>query len=189
MKVTKEQMQANRRRIVENAAALFRDRGFDGIGLADLMKASGLTHGGFYRHFASKDDLMAEAAKLAHETFEQENGGKPIEALLTRYISPDHRDELATACPTSALGVDAMRQASPVRTIFADGVQSMIDTLAGAIEDRPGLADKRALAIDLAARAVGAIVLARAASADTALSDEILKTVLDSALAAAERAA
>ena len=63
MKVSKEQVQENRRRIVQTAATLFRERGFDGVGVADLMSAAGLTHGGFYKHFASKADLMAEAMR------------------------------------------------------------------------------------------------------------------------------
>jgi TetR/AcrR family transcriptional repressor of nem operon len=188
MKVTKEQTQANRRRIVEQAAELFRDRGFEGIGVADLMKASGLTHGGFYRHFASKDDLAAEALGLAYEQFAQESEGKTITALLERYISSGHRDNLTRGCPTSTLGGDAMRQPDAVREVFAQGVITWLDMIGDALGDEPDTSsrDRRAKAIDLAARAVGAIILARASAADPQLSDEILATGRSNALATAQ---
>lgn len=185
MRVTKEQAQASRRRIVEKAAELFRERGFEGIGVADLMKASGMTHGGFYRHFSSKDDLAREAAGAAYDQLERETEGRTVEALLTRYISAKHRDDLSQGCPTSALGGDAMRQAEPVKEVFAQGVETwigMIGEALGADEDLKDV-DRRALSIDLAARAVGAVILSRAAASYPALSDEILGSALESALA------
>jgi TetR/AcrR family transcriptional repressor of nem operon len=184
MRVTKEQAQATRRRIVETAAEQFRDRGFDGIGVADLMKASGLTHGGFYRHFSSKDDLMAEATALAYEQLERDTSNKPIEDLLGRYISDSHRDEISAGCPTSALGGGAMRQMEPVRSVFAQGVETWIEMIEKSLDDGNAAidGDRRAQAIELATRAVGAIVLARAAAANGRLSDEILATSLSRAL-------
>lgn len=187
MRVTKEKAQATRRRIVETAATLFRGCGFSGIGVADLMKASGLTHGGFYRHFTSKEDLQAAATGVAYDQLESDTAGKSIDELLTRYMSNWHRDGLAEGCPTSTLGVDAMRQPIHVQAVFAKGVATWL----GMIEEALGIdaalddAGRRAKAIDLASRAVGAIVLARAASSNPSLSDEILRTSLSRALGTA----
>lgn len=187
MRVTNEQAQANRRRVVETAAELFRDRGFDGISVADLMKASGFTHGGFYRQFPSKDGLIAEATGVAYEQLERETAGKSIDDLLIRYISPEHRDDLATGCPTTALGGSAMRQADEIRTVFATGVGTWIGMIGDTLAEQSGASDAecRAMATQLAAQAVGAIVLARAASADPSLSDGILDASLSGALTAA----
>lgn len=184
MRVTKEQARASRQRIVEKAAELFRVRGFEGIGVADLMKASGMTHGGFYRHFASKDDLVREASAAAYEQLERDTEGKTIEALLTRYISPDHRDDLASGCPTSALGGDAMRQAEPVKEVFAKGVDTWLGMIGAALEAEEHLdpEERRTLSIEVATRAVGAVILSRAAASDRVLSEEILSTALKTAL-------
>lgn len=190
MKVTREQAQATRRRIVETASEQFRDKGFDGIGVADLMKASGLTHGGFYRHFASKDDLMAEATAFAYDQLEQDTERSSIGDILRRYISVRHRDALADGCPTCTLGGSAMRQAESVRSVFANGVATWISMIGDALasrEDDLSEADCRKQAIDLASRAVGAVVLARAAAANDELSEEILVTTLALALAAVDR--
>lgn len=184
MRVSREQAQASRRRIVATSSALFRERGFEGIGIADLMKASGMTNGGFYRHFTSKDDLAKEAVNEAFQQLEAETMGKSIEAILTRYISPGHRDELGDSCPLSSWGSDVMRQADLVQGAFAQGVQVWLGMIDAALAADAKLApqERRAKAMDLAARAVGAIVLSRTAAADPHLSDEILKTCLAAAL-------
>jgi TetR/AcrR family transcriptional repressor of nem operon len=185
VKVSKEQAQATRRKIVEKAAELFRVRGFEGIGVADLMKASGMTHGGFYRHFRSKDDLVREASAAAYEQLERDTEGKSVEALLARYISTDHRDDLASGCPTSALGGDALRQPGPVREVFAKGVETWLGMIGEALEPEEHLDPerRRALSIDLAARAVGAVILARATASEPALSEEIIRKALEAGLA------
>lgn len=175
MRVSRERAQATREHIKRTAAALFRERGFDGIGVADLMKASGLSHGGFYRHFASKEDLAVEASNAAYEQFVGDAENRSIEALLSRYISKEHRDDLATGCPMATLGGEAVRQSEQVKAIFANGIETwigMIGDAFGAADMEP--AEKRASSIELAARAVGAIVLSRAASSDSSLSEEIL---------------
>src|SRR5262245_65554969 len=97
MRVTREQAVENRERIVQTAARLFRERGFDGIGVADLMKEAGLTHGGFYGHFESKDDLMAQSLgeALAKGGWLQRLTGKPKPSftdVVRAYLSPRHRD-------------------------------------------------------------------------------------------------
>src|SRR5262245_61170273 len=122
IKVTKEAAAATRARILDEAAQSFRERGFAGVTVADVMKSVGRTHGGFYGHFRSKEDLMAQACQHAVSTMLEEwasvaNGaaGKPLEALTTYYLSGKHRDEPGTGCLMAALGPDVSRQPTPVR--------------------------------------------------------------------------
>src|SRR4030095_2840074 len=111
MRVSREQAAENRERIVQVAAKLFRERGFDGIGVADLMKAAGLTHGGFYGNFSSKDDLVAEATDRALKELSEYWTGEiekaPESAFATivdRYLSEGHRDAPGRGCLVAALG-------------------------------------------------------------------------------------
>src|ERR1700746_2272447 len=120
MRVTREQAAANRERIIETAGELFRSKGFSGIGVADIMKAAGLTHGGFYGHFASKDDLAAEACVRAlspergkEATASSTAGG--LEAILNAYLSPRHRNDRAHGCFIAAVASDVVRQPRAVR--------------------------------------------------------------------------
>ena len=113
MKVSKEQMAENRERILDAAAQLFREKGFDGIGVADLMKSAGLTHGGFYGHFASKDELMAQASARALQRLQAAwsaiareaaaHGQEPLAAIEAAYLSPRHRDAPGQGCLLAAL--------------------------------------------------------------------------------------
>src|SRR3954452_12979212 len=105
MKVSREQAAENRERIVESAARLFRERGFDGIGVADLMKAAGLTHGGFYGHFASKEDLMAQACARGLDASQdamgkaiERDGANALSVIASAYLSPTHRDHPGEGC-------------------------------------------------------------------------------------------
>lgn len=182
MKVSKEQMAENRERILDAAAQLFREKGFDGIGVADLMKSAGLTHGGFYGHFASKDELMAQAsaralqrlqaawAALAHEA--AAHGQEPLAAIEAAYLSPRHRDAPGQGCLLAALGSDTARQGPAVRRAVTEGVRAQVDGLARLVPGRTKAA-KRQRALSDYASLVGAMVLARAVD-DPALSDEIL---------------
>lgn len=183
MRVSKEQAAENRRRIVDIAGALFRARGFNGIGVADLMKEAGLTHGGFYGHFASKDDLAAEACAhalaVAAERWERTADAVPPvapEEALARiaafYLSPRHRDDAGTGCPIAALGVDAARQGGGARRAFTEGLRPFIDTLCRCVRGSPQAAQRKAALATLSGM-VGAVILARAVD-DTTLSDEIL---------------
>src|SRR3982750_409763 len=113
MKVSREQAARNRERILDTAAQLFRERGFEGIGVADLMKAAGLTHGGFYGHFASKDDLVAQAAALAleqsvalWEKLADRPQDDPLSAIAGVYLTSRHRDDPGAGCLLAALGPD-----------------------------------------------------------------------------------
>src|SRR5881392_4417068 len=116
MKVTREQAAQNRERIVETAAQLFRERGFEGIGVADLMKEAGLTHGGFYGHFSSKDDLIAEASARAlmhslalFSTVAERGAADPLSAIAAAYLTGRHRDNPGEGCLLAALGSDVSR--------------------------------------------------------------------------------
>ncbi|HEX5393489.1 MAG TPA: TetR/AcrR family transcriptional regulator [Rhodocyclaceae bacterium] len=185
MRVSRAEAAQNRERVIEVAAKLFRERGFDGIGVADLMKAAGLTHGGFYGHFESKEDLMAQACSRAvegslaalHEVAERD-GANALAAIASAYLSPAHRDQTGEGCVMAALGAEAARHGSPVRNAFTQGVRSTIDVLTRLV---PGASKraKRKQAVTTYASMIGALVLARAID-DAELSEEILQSVLAS---------
>ena len=115
MKVTKAQAEANRALVVETASRLFRERGFDGVGVADLMAAAGFTHGGFYKHFGSKADLMAESTACGLAQTAAQAQGLDAATFVSHYLSRAHRDGRATGCTMAALSGDAARQPEPVR--------------------------------------------------------------------------
>jgi TetR/AcrR family transcriptional repressor of nem operon len=179
MRVSREQMAENRERILDTAATLFRERGFDGVGVADVMKAVGLTHGGFYGHFSSKDDLAAQALGRAFVHANQwaaeaksAEPQAPLQAIVSRYLSPSHRDDPGQGCPVAALGCDIARQGGASRLAATEGVRTAI---AGLSAIAPGAAadEQRTSAIASYATLVGALVLSRMVD-DAALSDEIL---------------
>jgi len=129
MKVSKEQMAENRARILDAAAALFRERGFAGIGVSDLMKAAGLTHGGFYGHFASKEELMARASERAlagslggWRGLVEHAPDDALRRIVRSYLSEAHRDHPEQGCAVAALGADVARQGSEVRASVTQGV-------------------------------------------------------------------
>ena len=175
MKVTREQAAANREKIVEVASTLFRKHGFDGIGVADIMKAAGLTHGGFYGHFESKDDLAAEACAraLSREWWKEAIAAGGLETIVRGYLSPQHRSNRARGCLIAAVGSDIVRQPRAVRRAVTIGFQSLIKGIRGFMPGRsPAARQKQALAT--MAGLVGALILSRAVD-DPALSDEILE--------------
>lgn len=176
MKVTKAQAQANRARIVETASTLFRERGYDGVGVADLMAAAGFTHGGFYKHFRSKADLLTEAVASGFSQTEARTDGANLAEFVEYYVSRAHRDARSDGCTMAALCGDAARQPE-VKATFAAGIEHLLANL-----DRSGtaLADMdphtaRARMIDMLAHAIGAVVLSRACPDDSPLADEILE--------------
>jgi len=192
MRVSRQKAAENRERIIDAAGALFRQRGFDGIGLADIMKAADLTHGGFYGHFASKDDLVAQAstktmARAAANWSKVTAGAprNPFAALLKHYLSPQHRDDPGHGCAFAALSGDAARCVQPVRAAFTQGLEPLIAVVAEAIPGRSKVARRRK-AVAAVAELVGALILARAVD-DTALSDEILEAARHELLETAAR--
>jgi TetR/AcrR family transcriptional regulator, transcriptional repressor for nem operon len=182
MRVSREQAVENRERIVQVAAKLFRERGFDGIGVADLMKAAGLTHGGFYGNFSSKDDLVAEASGRALEELAQywstvieKAPESAFATIVDRYLSEGHRDAPGRGCLVAALGSDLRRQARPVRRVVTEGVSAFIGQLMQVIPGKSKAARRRQALTDFAAM-VGAVTIARAVD-DPALSKDVLDAV------------
>lgn len=180
MRVTREQAAANRARILEVAGRLFRERGFDGIGVDEIMNRAGLTHGGFYNHFASKDELAAEitAQVLGREGWMQRLTGVDAPSfgeVIRAYLSPRHRDDRGRGCLFAALGADIVRQPRGIRQAFTAGLRARVDALAAMVPGRSAIARRRKALATMAAL-IGALTLARAVD-DPALSDEILDAV------------
>jgi len=182
MKVTREQATRNRERVIETAARLFRERGFDGIGISDLMKEVGLTHGGFYAQFPSKEHLMAEAATKAAAEREaamrkqlQDAPEQGIAGIAERYLSRRHRDNPGEGCYVATLGIDVARHGPLVREAFTRSVRSALETLTSA-EKAGSEQERRNQAIADYAMIIGGMVLARAVS-DESLSNEILSSL------------
>ena len=182
MKVSKEQAAVNRERILEIGTRLFRERGFDGIGVADLMQEAGLTHGGFYGHFASKEELMARACEHAlgksaakWEALLARDGDRGLAALVESYLSTRHRDNPGAGCIVTSISGEAARHGPAVRRAFTAGVRSLLDILARVVPGRTRAA-RRHRALATFAGMVGAIVLARAVD-DAELSADILRAV------------
>jgi TetR/AcrR family transcriptional regulator, transcriptional repressor for nem operon len=171
MKVSREQMAENRRRILEVASRLFRDKGFDAVSVAEVMKAAGLTHGGFYGHFSSKDDLIAQT--LTHVLAADTGGGGGLRAYVDDYLSPRHRDNCAGGCPTAGLAAAIRHQTPAARSAMTEGLRSQIDRIGKALPELD-VADRRRAAIGSFAAMVGAVILARAID-DPAFSDEVLE--------------
>ena len=170
-------------KILKEAARLFRERGFDGAGVAEIMKAAGLTHGAFYAHFASKAALEAEAVERAFAQSDNSiyaltaNARDPKRVFLDNYLSAAHRDHPGSGCVMAALGPEISRDSS-ARRPFTERVKHMIEGMARRFQwKRKGAA--RRDSIHLLSAAVGALTLARAVD-DPRLSDEILESVYDS---------
>ncbi len=177
MRVTREQAAAHRQKILEAAGTLFRERGFDGIGVADIMKRVGLTHGGFYGHFESKEQLAAEtcARVLEREGWAERMAGTPrpsVGAVVRGYLSRRHRDDPGRGCLFAALGSDVVRQPRSVRRAVTNGLRSRVEALQKLLPGRSA-ATRREKALATMAGLVGALMLSRAVD-DPQLSDEIL---------------
>jgi len=168
MKVSKEQVRENRVRVVETASELFRQRGYDGVGVAELMSAAGLTHGGFYKHFGSKADLLAEAMSCGFAQSAEKTKGVSREAFIEHYLSRQHRDDMGKGCVMSALGTDAARQSESIRESFAAGIERQIAILESETVTREEL-------ITTIAQLAGALMLSRACPENSGLADEILE--------------
>lgn len=173
MRITKEKKQENHDRIVAIASEMFRERGFDGVGVADLMERAGLTHGGFYNHFASKEALIAEAAAKGFVETSARYAGHSVGDVIDAYISRAHRDGRGHGCPAPALSGEAARLPEDTRAVFCDGIAGLLSALESGLA---GQKDSRARAVSLLAQAVGAVVLSRACPDNSALADEILDT-------------
>jgi TetR/AcrR family transcriptional repressor of nem operon len=182
MKVSKEKMEEHREQIIEAAAKRFREEGFDGISVAELMKEVGLTHGGFYGHFKSKDELVGLASQRAMsgtaakwERVIGEASGDPLAALAKDYLSLRHQDHPETGCLFAALGGELGRQPEFVKQVVMEGQLRFLDLLSGIVPGRTK-AIRRKKAIVVLAELIGGMILARSVP-DSVFSQEILKTI------------
>ncbi|MDB5407341.1 MAG: transcriptional regulator [Rhodospirillales bacterium] len=167
---------ATHARIVEVAARRFRETGLDGIGVADLMQEAGLTVGGFYKHFASRDDLVVEALMAAFEEIDAlESRTTSYAQLVGDYLSEAHRDAPGTGCAIGALLGDVSRGSTAAKAAYTERVERSLDFVAGLV-DGADPAQKRAKALMTLSACLGALGLSRAVD-DPALSREILDTV------------
>lgn len=180
MRVSRARSEENRQAVVEAAARLFRERGFDGVGLNELMEAAGLTQGGFYKKFTSKDDLTRRASaaaltknrlRMTHRVSQAK--GRPLEVLVRAYLATGHRDDIANGCAFAALGADAARRGDPgMRQIFDDELRAYLELVEAVLAEAPDQA-ARDRAITILATMVGALMLSRLVE-DPALSDRFL---------------
>jgi TetR/AcrR family transcriptional repressor of nem operon len=170
-------------RLVEAAAARFKERGVDGISLSDLMKDLKLTHGGFYKHFESRDELVSEALALALAQSGQVlrehvfHGDKPdVAGFVDTYLDEAHRDGRAGGCAVAALAGDAPRKSADVQAQFRRQIESNLGILGEALRQEGSTGDSRATAILVLSTLYGALIMARAVG-DSLLSSEVLRTV------------
>lgn len=170
MRVSRAQMAENRMRILQVAGQLFRARGFDAVSLAEVMAAAGLTHGGFYGHFRSKDDLIAQT--LAHGFAESAKTPLDLDRYLDRFLSPQHCHNPAEGCAITGLAGEAQRQTPATRAAMTAGIRAQIERLAQA-QPVGTDAERRQAAIGIWSAMVGAVTLARTCD-DPALAEEIL---------------
>jgi TetR/AcrR family transcriptional repressor of nem operon len=181
MRVSRVQAEENRQKVIDVASRLFREHGFEGIGLKDLMEAAGLTHGAFYKQFASKDDLAAQAAKRALESSSRRwsaaaaaNPQDPLGAVIAFYLSMEHRAERMDGCPIVALGADAARQGP---ASFEAGIREYLEMLGRWLGKAEGQ-EPSGKAMAIFSTMVGAVVLSRALN-DERLSKQFLQAAAD----------
>ncbi|MDX8454639.1 TetR/AcrR family transcriptional regulator [Mesorhizobium sp. VK9D] len=167
MRVSRVQAEENRQTVINVASRLFREHGFDGIGLKDLMKGAGLTQGAFYKQFASKEDLAAQASERALESASGRwsaaiaaSPQDPLGAVIAFYLSMGHRDEKMDGCPVAALGSDAARQGTDIKAAFETGVRAYLEMVGHMIAATLGQkTDDKAMAV--LSTMVGALLLSR----------------------------
>lgn len=184
MRVTKEMARKNRATVVKTASRLFRKFGYDGIGIAGLMQASGLTNGAFYKQFKNKEALAGEATAVAlqenADTWRKVLENTPdnqISAFRSWYLSEAHVQNPDRGCAYATLAVEAPRHMGPIQQAFDEGLENSIEILAQAMT--PGNAGQaRPEAIKTLSELVGALVLMRAIG-DGGLKDEVLSALLE----------
>ena len=167
MRVSRSQAAENRQTVINVASRLFRQRGFDGIGLKDLMKGAGLTQGAFYKQFASKDDLAAQASRRALESASRRwsaaaaaSPQDPLGAVIAFYLSMDHRAETMDGCPVVALGSDAARQGADVKASFEAGIREYLEMLGRRVGEADG-EEPEGKAMAILSTMVGAVLLSQ----------------------------
>jgi len=173
MRMSRDEAAKSRQRIVKAAACEFRENGIVATGLADLMKAAGMTHGGFYKHFESKDQLIGEAVADAVEEAVGGMDAQPsIRAAVAAYLSTHHRDSPASGCPFSTIGSELARTDARARKAATAGFERLVGLLAGNSKGK----DARRRALVRASTMIGAVTMSRVVN-DPKLSAEILNEV------------
>lgn len=182
MRYTTDHKTETHERIVAKAAEEFRRHGLDGIGIANLMGALGLTHGGFYAHFPTKDDLIVEASVCIVEQNAERllaaaaaaPAGRAVQAIIDSYLSPEHRDNRAMGCIVPSLASELVRRPDSVRDGFSKAMAALFERLAAYM---PGTTKRMRIdqGIALFSAMAGAVLLARAIS-DPDLSDRVLRS-------------
>jgi TetR/AcrR family transcriptional repressor of nem operon len=178
MKVSKERRSEHRAAILRVASRLFRERGPEGVSVAEIMQAAGLTHGAFYGHFESKEALLCEVlAVMLAEASDQlrDLGPGGLDDYAQGYVSRSHLDSPGEGCAVAALGGDVARQSAAVRSAFTSGLKMFLDA---ATETAGGCEDARSLALSRVSQLVGALIVARAVrSSDETLALELLGSI------------
>src|SRR5271168_2021485 len=194
MGVTKEQAVQNRERILEAAERLFREKGVDAVGLAELMKDAGFTQGGFYNHFASKEALVSEVVGNAMDKGQQQLeaaiaqsrriGADPLLRHIKWYLSPAQRDDIECGCPIAGFAGDIPHLSKDAQASYAEALEQLINQMVLEQDSKLTREVARARAISLYTQMVGSLLLSRAvSSSNAALADEILKDGRSSLLA------
>ena len=184
MRVSRIQAAENRETVINVASRLFRKRGFDGIGLKDLMKSAGLTQGAFYKQFASKEDLAAQASRRAMESATRRWSAAaaakpedPLGAVIAFYLSMGHRGEKMDGCPIVALGSDAARQGMDVKASFEAGIKEHLEIL-GRFVAKTSSEESDGKAMAILSTMVGALTLSRVVN-DPDLAQAFLDSATD----------
>lgn len=190
MKVTKEQAQQNRLALLEAAGQLFKQHGIDGVGVADVCRQAGLTHGALYKHFTDKQDLAAQAfahafqqgyAQVTQRTRPGLAGAAPQRSFATyldRYLSRKVRDDMAKGCPLVSTACETARQGEAVSRSYADAFMELRAGVAASLPEGTAPAERAALASTVVAALVGAMAISRGmAKADRAEADAVLAQV------------
>ncbi|QPF87557.1 TetR/AcrR family transcriptional regulator [Bradyrhizobium genosp. L] len=194
MRYSKEHKQETHARIVKKAATRLRERGAHGIGVADLMKDAGLTHGGFYAHFDSREALVIEAFSYAmdraterwRKVVAEVPAEKRLATIVDGYLTTVHRDDPGQGCAVPSLGAEIARESPKTRKAFAQKLEQMIDMIADQISDVPRKAARKQAMATLATM-MGAIVMSRIAGTGE-MSDEVLSAGREAALGRAAAA-
>ena len=188
MGVTKEQAVRNRERILAAAERLFRQKGVDAVGIAELMKEAGFTQGGFYNHFASKEALVSEVVGKAVDESQQQlgaaiadsrrSGTDPLISNINWYLSRAHRDDMDRGCAIAGFTGEAPHLSKPAQVSYAEAVESTLNQTANMLTEKDSTLTRKgayARAVALYSHMVGSVLLSRAISASRpALADEIL---------------
>jgi TetR/AcrR family transcriptional repressor of nem operon len=188
MRYSREHKFETHARIVKKASVRLREKGAHGIGVADLMKDAGLTHGGFYAHFDSREALVVEAFAYAmdrsterwRKLAEQTPPDKRLSAIVDGYLTPVHRDDPGHGCAVPALGAEIARESPKTRKAFAAKLEQMVDMIAAQIPDVPRKSARKQAMAALATM-MGTLVLARVAG-NGEFSEEFLSAGRDSVL-------